>query len=79
MLDFIFQMPRKLEIGFSKSGDIAKIIKEILITNEKTHRKAIQLKEQHEIKASTVEKALKLKADGYTEDEIKAKLLMYSE
>ncbi|MCJ7657458.1 MAG: iron-containing alcohol dehydrogenase, partial [Candidatus Atribacteria bacterium] len=29
MLDFIFQIPRKIEIGFSKSGDIAKIIKEI--------------------------------------------------
>jgi len=29
MKDFIFQMPRKIEIGFSKSRDIAKIIKEI--------------------------------------------------
>ena len=29
MLDFIFQMPRKTEIGFSKSRDMAKIIKEI--------------------------------------------------
>ena len=29
MPDFIFQMPGKIEIGFSKSGDIARIIKEI--------------------------------------------------
>ena len=29
MKDFIFKMPRKIEIGFSKSRDIAKIIKEI--------------------------------------------------
>jgi len=31
MQDFIFQMPRKTEIGFFKSRDIAKIIKEIEI------------------------------------------------
>lgn len=29
MKDFIFQMPRKIEIGFSKSRDLSKIIKEI--------------------------------------------------
>ena len=29
MKDFIFQMPRKMEVGFSKSREIAKIIKEM--------------------------------------------------
>ena len=29
MKDFIFQMPRKIEVGFSKSREIAKIIKEM--------------------------------------------------
>lgn len=29
MKDFIFQMPRKIEIGFSKSRDLSKIIKEM--------------------------------------------------